>query len=106
MAVAQPAISVGTPREYGEWLARLREAIASDGAAPDAIERIDARYNYRENRITIYGFPDPADELSISQTLSHEYLHALLSYLGEHLAARLIDLIAKPVGNSDRVGGI
>jgi hypothetical protein len=106
MLIAQPVISVGTPQEYADWLSRLRAAYTARGAPPDAIEQIDARYNYRSNRITLYRLPDPADPLSITQTLSHEFLHAFLYWTGERTAARRIDVVAQRVGSSERVGGL
>lgn len=106
MLVTPPTLSVGTPREYDEWVTRLREAYSADGRSPESIEQIDARYNYRANRITLYRLPEPTDPLSITQTLSHEFLHALLYWTGERMAARMLDLVSRPVGGPERVGGI
>ncbi len=105
-SVVPPHISIGTPREYDEWVTRLRKAFGANGAASDSIEQIDARYNYRSNRVTLYRLPDGTDPLSIAQTLAHEFLHALLFQMGEGMAARMIDFVARPVGSPDRVGGI
>jgi hypothetical protein len=101
-----PTISVGTPAEYAYWESRLRKFFAEMGAAADEFERVDARCNYRENQITLYRLADPRDELSVADTLSHELLHVLLFQLGEHFAARAIDLVGKPVGHPARIGGI
>jgi hypothetical protein len=101
-----PSIAIGTPREYAYWVARLRTFLTGFGASEDALEQVDARYNYKENRITLYRLPDPADERTVSDTLSHEFLHAMLHQMGEPYAARAIDLVGKPVGNPARVGGI
>jgi hypothetical protein len=104
--VEHPGISVGTPQEYLHWLSEWRKTLQSMGADPNALERIDARYNYRRNRITLYRLDDPRDEVSVADTLSHELLHAVLFQMGERWAARMIDLVAKPPGNADRAGGI
>jgi hypothetical protein len=101
-----PRVSVGTPEEYAYWKSRLAEAIRERTGKVDELEQVDARMNYRANRITLYRLPRPDDELSIAETLSHELLHALLYQLGEVWAARLIDFVGKPVGNAARVGGI
>lgn len=105
-AVAHPTVSIGTPAEYAYWEARLRRYLVSMGASADALERVDARYNYRENRITLYRLADPSNSGSVADTLSHELLHALLYQMGEEYAARAIDLVGKPVGNPARIGGI
>ena len=104
--VDSPSITVGTPKEYVCWAARLRGFFAELGANPDNFKPVDARYNYRANRITIYRLANPADELSIVDTISHEFLHGLLYQLGEQGAARLIDLVGRPAGNPSRIGGI
>jgi hypothetical protein len=106
LVIDRPDVSIGTRQEYAEWISRLREAFQRSGGSPDAIEQVDARYNYSSNRITLYRMPDPFDPLSISQTPSHEFLRALLYWSGERTAARMIDLVAKPVGSSERVGGV
>jgi hypothetical protein len=104
--VEHPSISVGTPKEYAYWEARLRSFLVDEGLNPDSLEQVDARYRYKDNRITLYRLANPADERSVADTLSHEFLHALLYQLGEQWAARGIDLVGKPVGNPARVGGI
>jgi hypothetical protein len=101
-----PRISVGSKAEYAYWLARLRGSLAEDGGRADNIEQVDARYNYRDHRITLYHLSDPTDPLSVAETLSHEYLHALLDGLGEPWAARELDLVARPVRGGTRLGGI
>jgi hypothetical protein len=101
-----PSLTVGSPREYALWEARLRNFLVSMGREASSLERVDARYNYKDNRITIYRLADPKDELSVIETLSHESLHAILYQLGEHFAARAIDLVGKPAGNPGRTGGI
>jgi hypothetical protein len=85
---------------------RLRSAVEARGGSPDSIEQINARYNYRSNQITIYRLPDPTNPLSIAETLSHEFLHAVLYWTGERMAARLIDIVGLPVGITERSGGI
>jgi hypothetical protein len=104
--VEPPAVSVGTPNEYAYWTARLTRFVTERGGEASDLERLDARMNYRENRITLYRLPDLANELSVAETLSHETLHALLYQMGELWAARMIDFVGKPVGNPARVGGI
>jgi hypothetical protein len=104
--VEPPTIGVGTPQEYAQWLSRLRQFLRSLGADADAIEQVDARFNYKENRITLYRLSDPAEERSVAETLSHEYLHALLYQQGEPFAARALDLVSRPVRSGKRVGGI
>jgi hypothetical protein len=101
-----PRISVGTPKEYAYWIARLREFWATAGASADDVEQVDARYNYASNRITLYRLRDPANELSVAETISHEFLHAWLNQSGEPWAARQLDLVAKPARSADRIGGI
>lgn len=100
-----PAITVGTPKEYAFWVARLRKQLARRGVRPDELEQVDARYNFSGNRIVLYRLAG-SEELSVAATISHEVLHALLEQLGEPFAARAIDLVSRPVGNPDRVGGI
>jgi hypothetical protein len=104
--VELPAVAIGSPKEYAYWLDRLRKYWARAGASAGDLEQIDARYNYAENRITLYRLRDPSDELSVAETLSHEYLHAILNQWGETWAARQLDLIARPARSSERVGGI
>jgi hypothetical protein len=101
-----PVITIGTPEEYRYWEARLRKFLAGRHGAAVELERVDARYNYRENRITLYRLADPSNERLVADTLSHEYLHALLYQMGERWAAHAIDLVGKPVGNPGRSGGI
>ncbi|MCI4348731.1 MAG: hypothetical protein L3J93_00715 [Thermoplasmata archaeon] len=104
--VGHPGIAIGSPKEYAVWMARLRRFLVERGVSPDEIEQVDARYNYGSNRITLYRLPRPGDGASIAETISHEFLHALLFQLGESWAARAIDLVGKPVGNPARIGGI
>lgn len=101
-----PSISVGTPDEYRYWMSRLRDFVSERGGEADALERVDARLNYKGNRLTLYRLSDPTDERSVGDTISHEILHALLYQMGELWAARMIDLVGKPVGNPARTGGI
>jgi hypothetical protein len=105
-AVEPPTISVGTAQEYAHWVSELRKFLAGIGADARAFERVDARYNYKENRIVLYRLADPADETSVAETISHETLHALLYQMGERFSARTIDLIGKPVRSPARTGGI
>jgi hypothetical protein len=104
--VDQPTFTVGKLEEYSYWLGRLRRFLEKRGAAPDAIAQVDARYNYRANRVTLYNLIDPADPLSVVETISHEYLHALLYHTGEEWAARQIDLVARSPRSGERIGGI
>ena len=67
---------------------------------------MDARFNYHENRLTLYHLPHPSEEFSVAERLSHEFLHAFLCQRGEQRAARSIDLIGKRAGHPTRVGGI
>lgn len=101
-----PRISVGTPAEYRYWMSRLTQFLTERGGEADNLERLDARLHYKGNRLTIYRLARPDDELSVADTISHEILHALLFQMGELWAARMIDLVGKPVGNPARVGGI
>jgi hypothetical protein len=87
-------------------MGRLRKYWTQAGASPEDLEQIDARYNYDENRITLYRLLDPTDELSVAETLAHEYLHALLNQWGEFRAARQLDLVSTPARNPERTGGI
>jgi hypothetical protein len=105
-AVIHPRISVGTPKEYAYWESRIRKFLVRQGTRPDELDRVDARYNFKENRVILYRLARGSDEWSVSETISHELLHALLDQLGERYAARAIDLVAKPVGNPARVGGV
>ncbi|MGA8302278.1 MAG: hypothetical protein WA691_06265 [Thermoplasmata archaeon] len=101
-----PSISVGTALEYAYWESRLRKFLRELGGRTNNFEQVDARYNYKENRITLYRLANSTDELSVAETISHELIHALLFQMGEHFAARAIDLVGKPVGNVARTGGI
>jgi hypothetical protein len=101
-----PAISVGTPEEYDVWEQRMRKFLQDRFGSSVSLERVDARYNYRSNRISLYRLADPADPGSVAETLSHETLHALLYQMGEEWAARMIDLVGKRVGDPLRRGGI
>ena len=97
-AVEQPKISVGTPTEYAFWVSRLRNFLRRRGARPVELEQVDARYNFETNRIILYRLADGSCELSVAETLSHEVLHSLLEQLGEHYAARAIDLVSRRSG--------
>ncbi|MCI4364529.1 MAG: hypothetical protein L3K10_00470 [Thermoplasmata archaeon] len=101
-----PRIVVGTPREYAYWIARLRRFLAERGASADDLEQLDARINYKGNRITLYRLSNPAEDGSVAETISHEVLHALFYQMGEYRAAREIDLVAKPARSTERIGGI
>lgn len=100
-----PRVSIGTPEEYAYWKSRLTEFLVDRGGEADNLERVDARLNYKGNRLTLYQLADPANEISVADTISHEILHALLYQMGELRAARLIDLVGKPAGNPERIGG-
>jgi len=102
----QPSITVGTPQEIAFWAARLRKFLMELGADAGDFKQVDARYNYKGNRITLYRLANPSDELSVADTISHEFLHGLLYQIGEHTAARLIDMVGRPAGNPSRIGGI
>jgi hypothetical protein len=104
--VESPSVTVGTAEEYAFWLSQLKALLTELGGDPSQLERVNARYNYSGNRITIYRLADPDDERSVADTLSHELLHAVLYQMGERRAARGIDLVGKPVGNPLRIGGI
>ena len=101
-----PRITVGSPEEYAFWKSRISSFLTERGGAPDTLEQVDARLNYRSNCLTLYRLVDPADERSVAQTISHEILHALFYQMGELRAARMLDLAGKPVGDPDRIGGI
>jgi|HubBroStandDraft_1064217.scaffolds.fasta_scaffold585120_2 hypothetical protein len=104
--LATPTMAVGTPQEYALWVARLRKFLTNLGGSADNLEQVDARFNYRENRITLYLLSDPTNEWSVAETLSHEYLHSILFQMGEPYAARALDLVSKPVRGGERRGGI
>ena len=104
--VDHPAISVGSPKEYAYWMDHLGKVWAKLGLPSEDLEQIDARYNYEAKRITLYRLRDPSEDLSVVETISHEYLHALLDQGGEGYAARQLDFVAKPARSSERVGGI
>jgi hypothetical protein len=101
-----PSVTVGTSEEYTYWKSRLATFLRDRGGESDELEQVNARLNYRDNRITLYRLADPGDERSVADTISHEILHALLYQMEELRAARLIDLVGKPVGNPARIGGI
>lgn len=101
-----PRVRIGTPEEYAYWSARLTTFLRDRGGEADELEQVNARLNYKDNRLTLYRLRDPADERSVADTISHEILHALLYQMDELRAARLIDLVGKPAGNPARVGGI
>ena len=101
-----PTVSVGTAAEYAYWVKRLRKVLRSRGVLPDELEQVDARYNFEANRIVLYRLAHRTSELSVSETISHEVLHALLEQLGERRAARALDLVSRPVGDPVRVGGV
>jgi hypothetical protein len=101
-----PGVAVGTPEEYAYWKARLSTFLRDRGGEADELEQIDARLNYRENRMTLYRLYDPKEERSVADTISHEILHALLYQMEELRAARAIDRVGRPAGHPERVGGI
>ena len=101
-----PTISVGTAKEYAYWEVRVRRFLDQRGASPGQLERVDARYNFSDRRITLYRLADPSNDWSVAETISHEMIHALLDQMGEHYAARAIDIVGKPVGHPGRRGGI
>jgi hypothetical protein len=105
-ALNHPTVRIGTPKEYALWEGRVRKFLVRMGRRPEDFERVDARYNFQENRLTLYLLSDPTEELSVAGTISHELLHALLDQLGEHRAARALDLVARPAGRRDRMGGM
>jgi hypothetical protein len=104
--VKPPDISVGTPEEYSHWVSELRKLLSEIGRDPGTLQQVDARYHYKDNRVTLYRLADPSNPLSIADTISHELLHALLYQMEEGHAARAIDWVGKPVGDPGRVGGI
>lgn len=101
-----PAIHVGTREEYQRWAAKAEAFLAENSVCPDQLERVDSTINYRANLILLFNLQDPASELSVADTLAHELLHALLDQLGERRAARTLDLVARPVLERDRRGGV
>ena len=101
-----PAVGIGTREEYELLNDRARSLLRAEGISPDQLERVDARFNYRSNRITLFHLQDSCDATSVADTISHELLHALLDQAGERHAARLIDLVCRPVGDPDRRGGL
>ncbi|MGA7924305.1 MAG: hypothetical protein WCA77_10060 [Thermoplasmata archaeon] len=105
-AFRSPSIQIGSRAEYLAWESRARSFLRELGRDPSSLERVDATFNYRANRVLIFNLPDPAQELSIGETISHEILHAVLEQMGERWAARSLDQIVKPVGRPDRVGGL
>ncbi len=101
-----PTIAIARPEEAAYWATRLGEFLRTRGGEADALERIDTRLDYRANRVTLYGLPDPANELSVADAISHEILHALLYQLEELGAARRMDLVSTPAGDARRAGGL
>jgi hypothetical protein len=101
-----PEVGAGSPTDYRRYEARARELLEVAGRPPDDLERVDAAFNYSKNRITLFNLQEPGRELSVADTLSHEWLHAVLDRLGEWRAARLLDAVVRPVGDADRRGGL
>ena len=101
-----PTVTIASPEEYTYWNSRLSRFRSDRGGEADERDMVNARLNYRDNRITLYRLADPSDEVSVVGTLSHETLHSLLYQMEELRAARLLDVVGKAVGNPERVGGI
>ncbi|MFZ1024072.1 MAG: hypothetical protein WAN87_08050 [Thermoplasmata archaeon] len=101
-----PLVRIGTRREYLDWVTRARIYLREFGKDPTSLERVDAAFNYAQNRILLFNLPDGHRELSVAETLSHEILHSLFDQMYERWAARALDQIATPVGDPNRVGGI
>ena len=101
-----PSVSIGSVKEYEVGESRAREYLREYQIDPGQLVRVDARFDYVGNRITLFHLQDPKVELSVVDTLSHEVLHALLDQAGEWIAARTLDLICKAVGDPDRRGGL
>jgi hypothetical protein len=97
---------VGTTADYRKYEDRARRYLQELGRDPASLDRVAATINYRENRVLLFGLPDPSEELSVVDTLAHELLHAILDQLGEGWAARRLDEVVRPVGRADRVGGV
>jgi hypothetical protein len=76
------------------------------GKDPTSLDRVDATFSYSANRILLFNLPDEHRALSVAETLSHEILHSLFEQMGERWAARALDQIAAPVGDTNRIGGI
>lgn len=104
--VVPPRLRVGSPAEYARWTARARLFLRQSGNDPGTLERVAATFNYASNRVLLFHLPDPRNELSIADTLAHEFLHSLLDQLGERAAARRLDGVAAPVGDPERRGGV
>jgi hypothetical protein len=104
--VVPPKIIVGTVPEYAEWEAKARRFLRESGGDPASLERVAATFNYARNRIILFRLADPGRELSVAETLSHEFLHSLLEQLGERWAARALDLVARPALDGLRTGGV
>jgi hypothetical protein len=105
-AMEPPELSIGTPEEYEFWRSRRATFLGDRGGEADELGQPNSRLDYKGNRITIYRLADPSDERSVVETISHEILHALLYQTDELRAARAIDIVARPPGHPDRVGGI
>ncbi len=105
-AFLHPFIKIGSRREYLAWETRARTYLQELGGNPETLDRVDATFNYARNRVLLFNLPEPARDLSIAETVSHEILHSLLEQLRERWAARTLDRVARPVGSADRAGGI
>lgn len=46
---------------YADWEVELRKFMARMGADPSAIERVEARYNHKEDRFTLYFLANSSD---------------------------------------------
>lgn len=97
---------MGSRAEYAAWIRRAERFLRENGDDPASLDRVDATVNYRSNRVILFALADPRDDLSATETLAHEVVHALLEYLGERWAARTLDRIARRVGDPGRTGGI
>jgi len=99
-------VSVGSPEEYRRSTALARQYLRENKVDPSQLERVDAVLNYSRNQITLFNLADPANELSVAETLSHESIHSLLDQVGEIWAARTLDRVTKHVRDPARRGGI
>ncbi len=101
-----PRVSVGTPAEHAYWSARLSAFLRDRGGEADELEQVNARLDYKDNRITLYRLADPSEERSVADTISHEVLHAVLYQMDELRAARTLDLAERRLGDPERTGGL
>ena len=105
-SMEHPRVSVGTPEEHAYWSARRTTFLRDRGGEANELEEVNARLDYKGNRITLFRLADPSEERSVADTISHEVLHALLYQMDELRAARTLDVAERRLGDPERNGGL